>query len=267
MNEMLVVDNLEFEVRRSPRRKTLGLTVDRTGELVVHSPETASEAEIHKWVEKKLLWVHQKLLRKEVHSGGVHRLEMVSGESIAYLGQHYRLKIVKDQTAPLQFDGQWFLLREDERLDAPKHFQAWYQDAGTKWLNERVLLWETKAGKAASKIVVGDLGFRWGSCGKNGVLYFNWRLLQLPVSLVDYVVAHELVHLHERNHTQAFWQILDRVLPDWQERKDALSHRSAEMLWCTDGDDANTRIEGRNVMTVKADRMRQKMPRQNSRVR
>ncbi|MBF0246161.1 MAG: M48 family metallopeptidase [Planctomycetes bacterium] len=242
MNEVLVVDNLEFEVRRSPRRKTLGLTVDRAGELVVHSPETASEAEIHKWVEKKLLWVHQKLLRKEVHSGVVHRLEMVSGESIAYLGQNYRLKIVKDQATPLQFDGQWFLLREDDRLDAPRHFQAWYQDAGAEWLDERVRFWVPKVGKVASKIVVSELGFRWGSCGKNSVLYFNWRLLQLPVFLVDYVVAHELVHLHERNHTPTFWQILGRVLPNWKERKDALSHRSAEMLWCNDSDEATTRI-------------------------
>ena len=243
MNSVLTVDNLEFEVRRSPRRKTLGLTVDRAGELVVHSPETTSEAELHKWVAKKLLWVHQKLLLKKVHSGGVHRLEAVTGESIAYLGQNYRLKIVKDQTSPLQFDGQWFLLREDDRLDAPRHFQSWYQNAGAEWLNERVQFWEPKVGKAATKIVVGDLGFRWGSCGKNSVLYFNWRLLQLPVFLVDYVVAHELVHFHELNHTPDFWRILGRVLPDWKERKDQLSHRSAEMPWCTDGDAANTRIE------------------------
>jgi len=231
MNSVLTVDNLEFEVRRSPRRKTLGLTVDRAGELVVHSPETTSEAELHKWVAKKLLWVHQKLLLKKVHSGGVHRLEAVTGESIAYLGQNYRLKIVKDQTSPLQFDGQWFLLREDDRLDAPRHFQSWYQNAGAQWLNERVQFWEPKVGKAAAKIVVGDLGFRWGSCGKNSVLYFNWRLLQLPVFLVDYVVAHELVHFHELNHTPNFWRILGRVLPDWKERKDQLSHRSAEMPW------------------------------------
>lgn len=243
MNEKLVVDNLEFEVRRSPRRKTLGLTVDRAGELVVHAPETASETELHKWVEKKLLWVHQKLLRKEVHNAGVHKLETVSGESIAYLGQNYRLKIVKDQATPLQFDGQWFLLREGDRFDAPRHFQTWYQNAGTEWLTERVLFWEPKVGKAASKIVVGDLGFRWGSCGKNSVLYFNWRLLQLPVFLVDYVVVHELVHLHERNHTPTFWQILGRALPDWKERKDVLSHRSAEMLWYFDDDGANTRVK------------------------
>jgi len=236
MNEVLVVDNLEFEVRRSSRRKTLGLTVDRAGQLVVHSPETASEAELHKWVERKLLWVHQKLLRKKIHNCGVHRLETVSGESIAYLGQNYRLKIVKDQPTPLHFDGQWFFLQENDRLDAPRHFRNWYQDAGAEWLNERVKFWEPKVGMAASKIVVSDLGFRWGSCGKNGVLYFNWRLLQLPIFLVDYVVVHELIHFHERNHTTKFWHMLERALPDWSERKEELGRRKAEMLWCTGTD-------------------------------
>ncbi|MEI8013178.1 MAG: M48 family metallopeptidase, partial [Candidatus Omnitrophota bacterium] len=71
---------------------------------------------------------------------------------------------------------------------------------------------------------------------------FNWRLLQLPVFLVDYVIAHELVHLHEHNHTQEFWRILDRVIPDWKERKEALGHRQSEMLWCTDCEDIKTKI-------------------------
>lgn len=236
MNEVLVVDHLEFEIRRSIRRKTLGLTVDRAGELVVHSPATVSEAELQNWVSQKLLWVHQKLLRKEKYSQGINRLEVVSGESIAYLGQNYRLKIVKKQSVPLRFDGQWFSLRERDRLEAPGHFQRWYQDTGTEWLKERVRLWEPKAGIAASKIMVSDLGFRWGSCGKNGVLFFNWRLLQLPVRLVDYVIAHELVHLREHNHTPEFWRMLGRVLPDWKERKEALDRKRAEMHWCTNGD-------------------------------
>lgn len=231
MNEVLVVNNLEFEVRRSSSRKTLGLTVDRAGQLVIHSPETASEAELHKWVKGKLLWVHQKLLSKEVHNCGVHRLEMVSGESIAYLGQNYRLKIVKDQLTPLHFDGQWFFLRENDRSDAPRHFRVWYQNAGAEWLNERVQYWEPKVGMTASKIVVSNLGFRWGSCGKNGILYFNWRLLQLPVFLVDYVVAHELVHLQEHNHSKQFWHILERALPDWRERKEELDRRKVDTLW------------------------------------
>ncbi len=242
MNEVLVVDNLEFEVRRSPRRKTLGLTVDRAGELVVHSPATASETELHDWVEQKLLWVHQKLLRKEEFTRGSSSLEMVSGENIAYLGQNYRLRIVKKQSVPLRFDGQWFSLRERDRREAPIHFQAWYQDTGTEWLKDRVRFWEPKAGISGSRITVNDLGFRWGSCGKNGSLYFNWRLLQLPVRLVDYVIAHELVHLRERNHTPEFWRILGQVLPDWKERKEELSRKRAEMVWRMDGGEAETGI-------------------------
>jgi predicted metal-dependent hydrolase len=73
---------------------------------------------------------------------------------------------------------------------------------------------------------VGDLGYRWGSCGKNDVIYFNWRLLQLPIRLIDYVVVHELAHLLEHNHTREFWRILDRVLPDWRQRQ-----RELESQW------------------------------------
>ena len=235
MNGVLVVGDLEFEVRRSSRRKTLGLTVGRTGELVVHSPQTASEAELRGWVEKKLLWVHQKLLLKAEHGQETRKLEAVSGESIAYLGRNYRLKVVEDQSTPLRFDGQWFFLRERDRAEVQKHFQTWYRNVGAEWLKERVRFWGPRVGMSPSKIVVGNLGFRWGSCGKNGALYFNWRLLQLPVSLVDYVIVHELAHLHEHNHKPAFWRIVDRVLPDWKERKDELGRKRAEMLWCLDG--------------------------------
>jgi predicted metal-dependent hydrolase len=90
-------------------------------------------------------------------------------------------------------------------------------------------------------IIVTDLGFRWGSCGNSGTLRFNWHLIQLPVRLVDYVLVHELVHLHERNHTSEFWRMLERVLPDWKERKEELSRKRAEMTWYTDGDEVKAR--------------------------
>ncbi|MFP4049787.1 MAG: M48 family metallopeptidase [Desulfovermiculus sp.] len=231
MSDVLVVDNLEFEVRRSNRRKTLGLTVDRSGELVVHAPEAATEAELYQWIEKKLLWVHRKLLQKREHSPQIHQHKPVSGENILYLGQNYRLKIVPQQDQPLQFDGQWFYLREKDRLQVAKHFQKWFQKTGQKWLSDRVVYWEPRAGASASRIVVRDLGYRWGSCGKNKVLYFNWRLLQLPVRLVDYVLVHELVHLRENNHSKEFWQLLECAMPDWKERKEELGFMRSEVVW------------------------------------
>jgi predicted metal-dependent hydrolase len=222
MSEALSIAELKFEVRRSSRRKTLGLTVDRTGELVVHAPESTGEEELRQWVHGKLLWVHRKLALKEELTGAAHQPDFVSGESIFYLGRNYRLKLVDEQDAPLRFDGHWFLLRREDRLDAPQYFRQWYQIRGTQWLKRRVKFWAPRAGAAPGRISVGELGFRWGSCGKNSVIHFNWRLLQLPVRLVDYVIAHELVHLQKRNHTAEFWQVLDRALPDWRERKSEL---------------------------------------------
>ena len=77
---------------------------------------------------------------------------------------------------------------------------------------------------------MGDLGFRWGSCGKNGVLRFNWRLLQLPVRLIDYVIVHELVHIQEPHHSPEFWQAIDRALPAWRTLKQALCGDATRFL-------------------------------------
>lgn len=226
MSETLSIADLEFEVRRSTRRKTLGLTVDRAGELVVHAPDAATHDELRKWVGARLLWVYQKLARKQEMTGTIQRAEFISGESLYYLGKNYRLKVVDVQDEPLRFDGQWFLLRRQDRAAAAQHFRRWYVSTGGPWLRKRVAAWERRADAVPKRVSVGDLGFRWGSCGKSGVVYFNWRLLQLPVRLIDYVVVHELIHLHERNHTVEFRRILDRVLPDWRKRETELELNS-----------------------------------------
>ena len=87
-----------------------------------------------------------------------------------------------------------------------------------------------RTGSNPARIAVTDLGFRWGSCGRQGVLYFNWRLLQLPVPFVDYVIIHELVHLKEPHHGPKFWRALEPALPDWQKRKEEMRLRAAEFL-------------------------------------
>jgi len=74
--------------------------------------------------------------------------------------------------------------------------------------------------------------YRWGSCGKNQTLYFNWKGLQLPVRLLDYLLLHELIHLAVPNHSPAFWRSLDRALPDWKQRKDELLVKARDLFWC-----------------------------------
>src|SRR4029453_1541674 len=137
MSETLEVGGLTFEVRRSRRRQTLGLTVDRSGELRLHAPENTPEQELARWTRLKLLWVHRALARKEALAPNVRAPEFVSGENFSYLGQNYRLKLVRDVAAPLRFDGNYFWLAEDARGEAEAHFRRWYIRTGRGWLKER----------------------------------------------------------------------------------------------------------------------------------
>jgi predicted metal-dependent hydrolase len=72
---------------------------------------------------------------------------------------------------------------------------------------------------------------RWASCDARGVLRVNWRIIQVPMRLVDYVLAHELAHLHHADHGRAFWALLGKVMPDYEERREALRAAGPQLVW------------------------------------
>ena len=88
-----------------------------------------------------------------------------------------------------------------------------------------------RLGVQPKRIHVRDLGYCWGSCGKSHVVYFNWKLLQLPPRIIDYVIAHELAHLLEPHHGPDVWRILDRSLPDWRVRAEELASKARDTYW------------------------------------
>lgn len=203
---------------------------DRSGALRVYAPQTAESDELIRWIRRKLLWVHGKLAAKAQVLSQTKPPEFVSGESFSYLGRGFRLKVVKEQGNALSFDGARFLLRSDSRRKAGEHFRRWYRQTGADWLRNRVKLLARRIGATPADVNVRDLGFRWASCSRAGVLSFHWKLLQLPVRLVDYILVHELTHLVHPHHDKDFWACVERALPDWQERKEQLAERAVHYL-------------------------------------
>jgi predicted metal-dependent hydrolase len=232
MSETLEISGLQFEVRRSAKRKTVCLTVDRGSELVVHAPEVADRNELQSWVGTKLLWVHRKLAIKRELEAKVRSPEFLTGESFSYLGRRYRLKIVAQQAEPLCFGPDGFRLSSDARPQALSYFRRWYASVGARWVQERVHTLTHKVGAEPLHVEVRDLGFRWGSCTHSQTIFINWKLLQLPVRLADYVITHELAHLLVHHHGPDFWMLLDRTMPDWKKRKEELRQKAAEIYWC-----------------------------------
>ena len=92
-------------------------------------------------------------------------------------------------------------------------------------------MWRSKAGVEMPRVVISDQKRRWGSCDRSGTIRLNWRIIQAPMRLVDYVVVHELVHLRQRGHGREYWQALGRIMPDYERRRDDLRERGVGLAW------------------------------------
>ena len=110
-----------------------------------------------------------------------------------------------------------------KRLEAIKEaFDGWLHGRAERDLRQFGRRYEAKLGVEASAYRLSQARTRWGSCGRNGVVRVHWRLIQAPRMAMEYVVAHELVHLLHRNHAPAFWSKLSETMPSWPEAKDLL---------------------------------------------
>jgi predicted metal-dependent hydrolase len=224
VNESLVVDDFSVTLRRSAKRRTLGISIDRDGGLVVNAPVDCSTDQIKRAVNEKSLWIYTRLAEKELTRGRSQPKEFVSGEGFYYLGRSYRLILVEPASsdpsvAALQLHHGRFMLRHDQLHRAHQHFVKWYIRQGRPWIQYRVDLLAGRIGVVPGPVEVRDLGFRWGSSSRSGGLNFHWRAILLPPRIVEYIVAHELVHLRERHHNREFWRTLERAMPDFAARK------------------------------------------------
>jgi predicted metal-dependent hydrolase len=224
VNDSLVIDGLSFALRWSERRKTIGITVDRDGALILSAPLDCPTDTVERLAHEKLFWVYTKLAEKELLFRPASPQEYVSGEGFHYLGRSYRLRLIAPSSdglasPPLRLHRGRFELRRDERDRAHDHFVTWYIDHGAPWLQRRVDLYAGRIGVTPRSIEVRHLGYRWGSCSRSGAIRFHWRTLLLPPRIIDYIAVHELVHLREHRHTAGFWQRVERAMPDYQQRK------------------------------------------------
>jgi predicted metal-dependent hydrolase len=237
MTETIRVDDLTFVVKRSERRKTVGVTVERDASLVAHLPKDVDLGRAAELIRTRLVWVHQKLAsHKDVGRESVFRRpEFVDGEGFHFLGKHYRLKLIDvDPAGPpaptVRFEGDRLLFRREQVAAGDKRIAEHYTRAAHAYLNDAVSRWKRIVGVEPARYVqVLDLGFRWASCSSDGTLNFHWRMMQLPPQMIDYVVVHELVHLKVADHSPAFWHEVSRVLPNYLTHREWLRDKGGEL--------------------------------------
>lgn len=229
-----VCQDLRFQLKPSTRRKTLGITVDRDGSLLLHTPSGAPQGEIEAFVRAKRFWVYTKLAEKELLAEKAYpSRQFVEGEGYCYLGRVHRLKLVPEADTPLQLKNGRFLLHDARPQQARKAFVAWYRDRALERLPELAAEYTQRLGVSAAGVRLLDLSNRWASCSEKGVLNFHWKIMQLPQRLIRYVVAHEVAHLAEKHHTPKFWLNLERLMPDYAKRSGELREQGLTYLRLT----------------------------------
>ena len=225
--------DISYEIVRS-RRATADIVVERDGRVVVRVPRTIPHERIEDLIETKRYWIYKTLAEwRDLNATKVLR-EYCNGEGFLYLGRSYRLTVVSDQDEPLLLKGGRFWLRRDlidhgEVERAKAAFRDYFVARGLERLPERVRHYAPKVGVRPRSINVRELGHRWASCSPKGNLVFHWKCLMAPPTIIDYIVVHELCHFHYLNHTEAFWNEVDKVMPNYRERREWLKRNGSAM--------------------------------------
>ncbi len=227
------VDDITFDILRS-RRRTADIVVERDGQVVVRAPATVPDEAIDEAVRSNASWIHRALAEwKELNLARCHR-PFLQGSSFPYLGRNYRLRFVSGAVRPLALRNGWFELDERVLADegpaaARKAFRDYYTARSEILLKERISLLARQVDVRPGPIRVRELGYHWASCGPSGSMNFHWKTVMAPSAVIDYVIVHELCHLRHRDHTDAFWNEVDKVLPSWQARKEWLRRWGASL--------------------------------------
>ena len=184
---------------------------------MVRAPERASTDCINQTIETNLKWINKKI--QEIRSKPqAAEKKFVNGENFLYLGNYYKLKIIDNRGLPFAFENEFFLNRRYQS-NAKNLFVDWYKKKAKKIILQRVSFYSKQTGLKCKKIRITNAKSRWGSCSAKNNLNFAWRLIMAPLLVIDYVVVHELAHSEHKNHSQKFWEKVNKLFPEFKTAK------------------------------------------------
>lgn len=210
-------------------RKTLAIHVYPDCSVVVDAPMETPLDKIKGKVMKRAKWIRKQQRYFDRYPPALPARKYVSGEAFRYLGRQHSLRVERG------------IVNEVKLLRGRLHVSSTYlkpeqiKELVDSWYRDRALTIFADRFSACLEHVQNKIGVehegtfklramktRWGSCSKNHQITLNPELIAAPKECIDYVITHELCHISEHNHSQAFYRLLTKVMPDWEMRKDKL---------------------------------------------
>lgn len=222
---------------RRARRRSIGFTVSAEG-LAVSAPRWVGLGEVESALRAKAGWILRKLQEQRERAQRLEaaRIDWRDGASVPFLGDSVVLVLDPRVTGAVlntAADGLPGVPRHALHVGLPQHaepaqirdaVQGWLQRQARRVFEERVAHYAPQLGVRVRRLSLSSAQTRWGSASADGSIRLHWRLVHFALPVIDYVVAHELAHLREMNHSPAFWDVVRSVMPDYERHRGALRH-------------------------------------------
>ena len=201
-------------VLRRARRRSLALSIDHRG-LRVGAPPRASLLEIETLILRHREWVVQKL--EEWHSRRrPELLQIVDGVQLPLLGAPIEVRLALGNNRGVWSAGGGLTLCLRSPPAAGRVLEKVLRERARELFGERLSYYAAQQGLTLPGLALSSARTRWGSCSVSTGIRLNWRLIHFPLRIIDYVVAHELAHLREMNHSPRFWAMVGQFYPDFR---------------------------------------------------
>jgi len=211
---------MEYEIEKviKSNRKTFCIEIDDYGKIILRIPKNSSDLEIEKFLNKHKKWIYKKLKVIEKREIELYPKKFIEGEMFLFLGNFYKLKIVKNQKGKIMLNNNEMNISDKYKTDIRKVIIEFYKKKAFEIISDRVNFYSKKYGYDYNKIKLTSANKRFGSCTNKGNLNFTFRLIMVPIEVIDYVVVHELVHLVDKTHKKSFYEKVEKILPDYKKR-------------------------------------------------
>lgn len=228
---------------RVARRRSIGFTVGLEG-LSVRAPRWVRRADVDEALRERARWILTKLAEQRERAVRVEasRVQWREGSTIAFLGEPL-VMVLDPRVAGAMLDAETQSLPEvphrvlriglphDARPEQLREaVQAWLQRQALRVFEQRCAHFAPRIGVRVRRLALSSAASRWGSASDDGGIWLHWRLIHFTLPVIDYVVAHELAHLREMNHSRAFWQVVRSVVPDFERARRTLDDQPLPAL-------------------------------------
>jgi len=213
---------LNYEVVRT-KRKTMAIHVYRDQLIQVRAPLRCKDSDVEAFVVNYQGWINKKLDDAKRYPG-LEDSQYRDGGFLWLLGQCITIVVSKGQCNRVQLEENTLLIQQVNIRDEKKTFRLinkWKREYTADLFQQRLAYWFEKfpVPMKAYQFRLRKMKRQWGNCNRKGVITINSQLVRYPASCIDYVIVHELTHLQHLNHGKAFYRLLERVMPEWQQFK------------------------------------------------